>query len=116
VGLKSDGTVATTGANSSGQCNVANWTDISLVVAGYYHTVGLKTDGTVVAVGAGWGQYEVGGWTGGASPRSPQATRTWWGSSLTALWSPWDLTVLGSARWAAGRTSSRSPRGVRNSP
>jgi hypothetical protein len=34
-----------------GQCDVGNWTDITQVAAGTYHTVGLKLDGTVVAAG-----------------------------------------------------------------
>jgi alpha-tubulin suppressor-like RCC1 family protein len=64
VGLKSDGTVVAAGYNYYGQCNVGNWTDITQVVTGVYHTVGLKSDGTVVAVGWNdYGQCDVGSWT-----------------------------------------------------
>jgi len=68
VGIKTDGTVVAVGDNSGGQCNVADWTDITQIAAGGYysggHTVGVKTDGTVVAVGANdIGQCNVGGWT-----------------------------------------------------
>ena len=51
VGLKTDGTVLSTGNNPDGQCNVADWTDIIAVAAGDRHTLGLKADGTVVATG-----------------------------------------------------------------
>jgi alpha-tubulin suppressor-like RCC1 family protein len=51
------------GDNGYGQCNVGNWTDITRVAAGSYHTVGLKSDGTVVAVGDNFhGQCNVRGW------------------------------------------------------
>jgi hypothetical protein len=53
-----------------------DWTDITQVAAGVFHTVGIKDDGTVVAVGnndivvsivgdysCGGGQLDVGGWT-----------------------------------------------------
>ncbi len=64
IGLKSDGTVVAVGCNSSGQCNVANWTDIVQVATGYQHTVGLKSDGTMVAVGYNAdGRCDVTGWT-----------------------------------------------------
>jgi len=64
VGLKADGTVVAVGANGSGQCNVADWTDIVAISAGSEHTVGLKADGTVVAVGANAiGQCNVASWT-----------------------------------------------------
>jgi alpha-tubulin suppressor-like RCC1 family protein len=64
VGLKTDGTVVAVGANSSGQCNVGGWTDITQVATTRYCTVGLKADGTVVAVGANSsGQCDVAGWT-----------------------------------------------------
>ena len=49
VGVKTNGTVVTTGNNDSRQCNVSGWEDIAAVCAGRYHTAGLKTDGTVVA-------------------------------------------------------------------
>jgi len=51
------------GRNDFGQCDVGEWTDITLVAAGYIHTVGLRDDGTVVAVGNNDGQCNVGGWT-----------------------------------------------------
>jgi hypothetical protein len=64
VGLKNDGTAVATGRNIEGQCNVLGWTDISLIVAGYAHTVGLKNDGHVVATGLNNnGQCNVFGWT-----------------------------------------------------
>lgn len=49
VALRQDGTVLAVGDNSSGQCNVNNWTDIIAISAGDFHTVGLKSDGTVVS-------------------------------------------------------------------
>ena len=74
VGLKDDGTVVAVGANSSGQCNVGNWTGIAQVAAGGFvgllgHTVGLPRllpgGGTVVAVGETmWGQCNVDTWMG----------------------------------------------------
>ena len=39
------------GNNEYGQCDVGNWTDITQVAAGQWHTVGLTLDGTVVAAG-----------------------------------------------------------------
>ena len=51
VGLKTDGTVVSAGADGYGQCDVDDWTDIIAVSAGSLHTVGLKTDGTVVSTG-----------------------------------------------------------------
>ena len=64
VGLRSDGTVAATGGNNYGQCNVSGWTDIVSVSAGEEHTVGLRSDGTVVATGDNnYGQCNVSGWT-----------------------------------------------------
>ncbi|MCK5124308.1 MAG: hypothetical protein KAQ82_03675, partial [Dehalococcoidia bacterium] len=43
--------------------NLKNWTDITYVAAGEYHTVGLKFDGTVVAVGStADGRCDVGSW------------------------------------------------------
>ena len=46
VGLKSNGTVVTTGG-----FDVNSWTGIVQVAAGESHTVGVKSDGSVVAVG-----------------------------------------------------------------
>jgi hypothetical protein len=55
--------VVAVGWNISGQCDVVNWTGITQVAAGTYHTVGLKADGTVVAVGDNeFGQCDVGNW------------------------------------------------------
>ena len=63
VGLKSDGTVVATGTNTSGQCNVSSWTDITQVSAGTGFTVGLKSDGTVVATGDNnFGECDVASW------------------------------------------------------
>jgi len=64
VGLEDGGTVVAVGANSSGQCDVEDWTDITKVAAGTWHTVGLKDDHTVVAVGYNfYGQCDVDDWT-----------------------------------------------------
>ena len=64
VALRCDGTVAATGDNAKGQCNVSDWRDIIAVAAGSKHTVGLKSDGTVVAVGDNEsGQCNVSEWT-----------------------------------------------------
>ena len=64
IGLRADGTVAAVGDNSSGQRNVANWTDIVAVNAGSFCSVGLKADGTVVAAGNNYcGVCDVAGWT-----------------------------------------------------
>ena len=61
--FEADGTVVATGENTSGQCNVTNWTDIVAISAGVDHTIGLKADGTVVAVGSNRnGQCNVSGW------------------------------------------------------
>ena len=63
VGLKNDGTVVAVGANSYGQCDVSDWSDIIAVSAGRRHTVGLKSDGTVVAVGDNeYNQCDVDEW------------------------------------------------------
>ena len=51
VGLKSDSTVVAIGDNSSGECNVGSWSDITQVAGGNNFTVGLKSYGKVVAVG-----------------------------------------------------------------
>jgi len=65
VGLRADGTVAATGWNANGQCDVGHWRDIVAVAAGAAHTVGLKADGTLVAVGDNsHGQCGVAGWSG----------------------------------------------------
>ena len=63
VGLTDYGTVVATGNNSSGQCDVYEWTDIIAISAYYRHTVGLKSDGTVLAIGNNdYGQCNVYGW------------------------------------------------------
>lgn len=51
VGLRRDGTVVATGENSSGQCNVSDWSDVISISTGRLHTVGLRSNGTVVATG-----------------------------------------------------------------
>ena len=63
AGLKSDGTVVSTGLNADGRCDGSGWNDIVAVSGGEYHTVGLKSDGTVVAVGRDYeGQCDVSRW------------------------------------------------------
>ena len=70
VGLKSDGTVITTQYTGrendyKGQCELADWSDITDIAVGYRHTVGLKSDGTVIAAGDNnEGQCDVSDWTG----------------------------------------------------
>lgn len=51
VGLKSDGTVVSSGHNGDGQCNVENWESITAIASGWRHTVGLTTDKTVKITG-----------------------------------------------------------------
>ena len=64
VALKEDGTAVAIGNNEYGQCDVADWTDITAISAGENHTVGLKADGTVVAVGYNDdGRCNVSDWT-----------------------------------------------------
>ena len=63
LGVKSNGTVITTGNNQYGQCDVEKWSHIIAVAAGMYHSVGLQSDGTVVAVGRNDdGQCDVSSW------------------------------------------------------
>ena len=63
VGLRADGTVAATGDNFHGQCDVSGWRDLVAVAADYNHTVGLRADGTAVATGDnGDGQCDVSDW------------------------------------------------------
>lgn len=58
-----DGTVSACGDNSSGQCDVKAWRDITQICAGAYHTVGLRSDGTVAAAGDNtYGQCDVSEW------------------------------------------------------
>lgn len=64
VGLKRDGSVVAVGENSSGQCDVGNWSDIVAISAGSSHAVGLKCDGTVLTTGDNsYGQCDVDDWT-----------------------------------------------------
>ena len=89
VGLQADGTVVAEGLNNSGQCNVANWTDIIQVAAGGYHTVGVKSNGTVINVGNNdYGQCNVANWTDIIQVAAGVYHTV--GLSLTAPWSPWD--------------------------
>jgi len=63
VAIKEDGTVAATGYNNFGQCNVWHWFDIISVAAGSGFTVGLRKNGTVVAAGRNdFDQCNVGKW------------------------------------------------------
>ena len=63
LGLKTDGTVVSTGSNEFGELDVANWKNIVSVVYLDDHTVGLLADGTVVAVGDNdYGQLNVDNW------------------------------------------------------
>lgn len=63
VGLRSDGTVVTTGDNTFGQSNVSDWRNIIAIACGTWYTVGLRSDGTVVAVGDNeYGQCCVKDW------------------------------------------------------
>lgn len=52
-GLRSDGTVVTTGVYNSGSTapNTPGWTDITAIDAGSYQLIGLKSDGTVIVTG-----------------------------------------------------------------
>lgn len=64
VAITPDRSVIAAGANTYGQCNVDEWTDVGKVRAGYHHTVGLRRDGTVVATGLNTnGQCDVESWT-----------------------------------------------------
>ena len=64
VGLKSDRSIVSVGANNYNQRDLSAWTNITQVCAGQYHTVGLKNDSTVVAAGSnGDGQKNVNSWT-----------------------------------------------------
>ena len=68
VGLKSDGTVVTTGNKDVGACDVSDWKDIVAIDAGDNYTVGLKSDGTVVTTELpeerDVGQCDVSDWKG----------------------------------------------------
>ena len=61
--LREDGTVAASGNNDYGQCDVSNWKDIVEIGVGTAHTVGLKSNGTVIAIGNNdYGQCDVSKW------------------------------------------------------
>ena len=65
------------GRNVEGQCDFSGWYgfDISMVAAGYAHTVGLTEDGHVLATGKNDdGQCNVNGWTNIAQIVSPTAS------------------------------------------
>lgn len=61
--VNADGSVSTSGKNTSGRLNVGNWSNIVAVAAGENHSVGLCADGTVVATGSNsYGQCNVQSW------------------------------------------------------
>jgi alpha-tubulin suppressor-like RCC1 family protein len=63
VGVTAAGRVVAVGNMDSGQCDVADWSEIVAVAAGSTHTLGLRGDGTVVAAGSNeHGQCDVAGW------------------------------------------------------
>lgn len=63
LGLKTDGTVISTGMSISGADKVSDWANITMIACGDNHSVGLKSDGTVVAVGSNTsGQCDVEKW------------------------------------------------------
>ena len=64
VGLKTDGTVITTGCSEDSRSNVSEWRDIIAVSAGRDFSIGLKSNGTVVKKGdTGTHGCNVSGWT-----------------------------------------------------
>ena len=64
VALKEDGTAVAIGNNEYGQCDVADWTNLVAIDAGFLYTVGLKADGTVLAAGYNDdGRCNVSDWT-----------------------------------------------------
>ncbi len=62
LGLKSDGTVVSTGNGSNGQRNTSEWKDIVAIHAGLKQSFGLKSDGTVVMTTESSSAYPVEGW------------------------------------------------------
>jgi hypothetical protein len=63
VALRLDGTVAATGLNCQGQCNVSSWKDIVALSAAWNTTAGIKADGTVLMTGDNTsGQCNVSDW------------------------------------------------------
>lgn len=65
LGLRSDGSIASWGADGYGQCDVPGTnSEFIAVAAGAWHSLGLKSDGSIVAWGAnhwneGYGQCDV---------------------------------------------------------
>lgn len=51
VGLNWDKSASAVGDNRDRQCNLAGWTDVVSVSAGWSHTAGLRLDGTVITAG-----------------------------------------------------------------
>ena len=63
IGLKSNGSVVTSGYSEDGRCDLGLWHDIVLIKMGENITVGLKSDGTVVAVGGSYyGKCDTRNW------------------------------------------------------
>ncbi len=62
LGLKSDGTVVSTGNGSNGQKNTSEWKDIVAIHAGLKQSFGLKSDGTVIMTTESSSAYPVEGW------------------------------------------------------
>ena len=63
LGLKTDGTVLSTGISFYGADQVSDWTNITVISCGFNHSVGLKSNGTVVAVGTNSsGECDVENW------------------------------------------------------
>lgn len=51
------------GENAGGQCNVADWGNVSAIAAGFDHSIGLRSNGTLLATGSGSnGKCDVGSW------------------------------------------------------
>ena len=62
IGLKKDGTVIASGSDEYGECEVGDWKNIVLVIAGSEHTIGVTADGEVLATGDNrFGQCDVNG-------------------------------------------------------
>ncbi len=60
--LKNDGTVAAAGANTFGQCNTSEWTDVVKIAAGADFSAALRSDGTLYACGSNLsGQCQIEG-------------------------------------------------------
>ena len=51
VALAADGRVLAIGDNSSGQCNVSSWSNISKVFATWSTTIGITDDGSIIGQG-----------------------------------------------------------------